>query len=435
MNQLELAVSRYESAVVESLQQLVRINSVLSEEKPGMPFGEGPAKALESVLALCEKLGFRTKNLDNFVGYAEVGQGEEMLGILTHMDVVPEGTGWIYPPYNAVIADGKLFGRGTIDDKGPAIAAIYAVKAVMDAGIPLTKRIRILFGADEETGWRDMDHYMEAGEEVPTYSFAPDANFPVIFAEKGCLYFDLTMDAKEAGILSIAGGTASNAVPESCEIQVLGKDGIPVTVIAEGVAAHASLPEQGENAISKAMEELYTLDVSGTIRCPLASFYHEKIGMDYLGTGFGIAGSDESGCLTWNVGTATVADGKLRLSVDIRYPVTWDSQKLLNTIIAQAGEYGLAVEDAGTSAPLYMPKDSELIRKLMVVYRSITGDESEPLAIGGGTFARAMPNAVAFGPLLPGRPMTEHQKDEYILLEDLKTTTRIYAHAVAAILE
>lgn len=381
MKLLDDILSRYDAAVIESLQQIVRINSVLSDAQPGMPFGEGPAKALEYALSLCEKLGFRTKNLDNYVGYAEIGQGEEMLGILTHLDVVPEGSGWTYPPYSAAIADGKMFGRGTIDDKGPAIAAVYAVKAVADAGIALNKRIRIIFGVDEETGWRDMDYYMVKGEEGPTYSFAPDASFPVIFAEKGCVYFDLTMDAKAADLISIAGGAASNAVPDSCTAQVLSSGGEVLTVSAEGVAAHASLPEQGKNAISKVMEQLYDLHNTGVIHCPAAQFYHEKIGMDYLGSGMGIAGSDESGCLTFNVGTAAVDNGKLVLSVDIRHPVTWDSKQLLETITAQVGAFGLTVEDAGISAPLYMEKDSSLVKKLIHVYREITGDKRSLLLL------------------------------------------------------
>lgn len=435
MYTLDDAVSRYDATVIENLQEIVRINSVLAEEQPGMPFGEGPAKALEYVLNLCRDLGFRTKNMDNYVGYAEIGQGDEMLGILTHLDVVPEGSGWSYPPYSATIADGKLYGRGAIDDKGPAIAAIYAVKAVMDAGIPLRKRVRIIFGTDEETGWRDMDYYFQQGEEVHTYSFAPDASFPVIFAEKGCVYFDLTMDAADSGLLSISGGTASNAVPELCTAQVADVNGKILTFQAEGIAAHASLPEQGENAISKVMEQIYSCHKEGTVHCAISQFYHDKINMDYLGRGFGISGSDESGCLTLNVGTATIKNGKLCFSVDIRHPVAWNSNQILDTITVQAKEYGLMVENAGFSGPLYMKTDSTLIQKLVVVYRELTGDESEPLAIGGGTFARAMPNTVAFGPLLPGRPMTEHQKDEFIFLDDLKLITRIYAHAVTAILE
>lgn len=435
MDLLDNMVSYYDDAVVESLQAIVRINSVPSDAQPGMPFGEGPAKALTYALELCQKLGFRTKNLDNYIGYAEIGQGEEMLGILTHLDVVPEGNGWDYPPYSATIADGKMFGRGTMDDKGAAIAAIYAVKAVADAGIPLTRRIRIIFGADEETGWRDIDYYMEKGEEIPTYSFAPDANFPVIFAEKGCLYFDLTMDTAKAGILSIAGGVASNAVPDSCQIQVPATTDGTLTVNAKGTAAHASLPEHGENAISNAMEQLWMLHEQGKISCPLAQFYHERIGTDYWGTKFGIAGSDESGCLTLNVGTASITDGKVVLSVDIRYPVTWDGEKLLQSITQQAAQYGMQTENAGISSPLYIAKNSALIQKLVGVYQKITGDKRAPIAIGGGTFARAMPNAVAFGPLLPGRPMTEHQANEHIRLDDLKTITRIYAHAVAEILK
>ena len=211
-----------------------------------------------------------------------------------------------------------------------------------------------------------MDHYQQSGAEIPACSFAPDASFPAIFAEKGCVYFDLSTDAAASGILSISGGTASNAVPESCRAQVKAKDGRIITLEASGVAAHASLPEQGENAISKLMEQLYALHMAGELDCPAAVFYHEKIGLDFTGAGFGISGSDESGALTFNVGTARLEEGKLIFSVDIRYPVTWSGDTLLTRITEQAGAYGVTLQNAGASGALYMPKDHTICLNQLV---------------------------------------------------------------------
>ncbi len=432
---IDIAVEKNFDALVKDLQSLIQIKSVYDEEKPGMPFGEGCAAALNRALEICESLGFRTKNFDNYVGYAEIGEGEEMLGVVVHVDVVPEGNGWVEPPYAANIVDGVMYGRGTVDDKGPAVSCIYAVKAIYDAGLIPNKRIRFIFGADEETGWRDLEHYMEIGEEIPTYSIAPDANFPVIFAEKSMLGFDLVMDKKAAGIEEITGGNAVNAVPDHCKAVVTDKAGNKVEVEMTGVAAHASLPELGENAISKLMGELYKKHEAGEIDCPLAVFYNDKIAMDYNGNNFNVNCEDESGNLTMNVGLAGIDGDNVVLGVDVRCPVTHDYNAVVANIKAQAAEYGVTLTNDYATDPLYMEKDSELVKTLMSVYQEITGDMSEPIAIGGATFARAVPNAVAFGALLPGRPLTEHQANEHVVLDDLMLITKIYAQAIAALVQ
>jgi len=429
---IDAAVEKNNDELVKSLQELIRINSVCSDPKPGMPFGEGAAKALENALALCANLGFRTKNLDNYIGYAEIGEGEEIFGIVVHLDVVPEGSGWLYPPFSATIADGKMYGRGTIDDKGPAVSCIYAIKSILDAGIVPNKRIRIIFGADEETAWRDVEYYAEAGEEIPACGIAPDANFPVIFAEEALLGFELRMDKKAAGIEEISGGTASNAVPDSCKAIVLDKNDSPVTIETTGIAAHASLPHLGENAISKLMEQLYAKHESGEINCPVSVFYHDKFGMCYYGEKLGLDVTDDSGRFTCNIGVAKIDGNELVLDVDMRVPVTLDPDDVIAKMKEHIAPYGLTLTGENCTPSVFMDKNGEMIQTLMHVYQEITGDtESEPLAIGGATFARAFPNTVAFGALLPGRPMTEHQKNEFIDLADLLLITKIYAQAIA----
>ena len=431
---LDALIEQQQPALIKSLQEIIRIPSKPGPAQPGMPFGEGPAKALDYALALCQSLGFRTKNIDGYIGYAEIGEGEQMLGILTHLDVVPEGTGWTYPPYGAEIADGKLYGRGTMDDKGPAISCIYAVKAVAEAGIPLHKRIRIIFGTDEEKNWYDIDHYKETNQEIPTVSFVPDGNFPLIFAEKGCVTIDFSIDAEKAGLLELTGGTASNAVPDFCSAKLLTKSGDVLELQASGVAAHASLPHLGENAISKLMEQLYEMDEAGEITCALARFYHEKIGMGIYGEKMDLDISDESGRLTMNIGTARTKDGVITMQMDIRHPISWTCETIRDLVQSQLEPYGIRVTDISIARALFMDLKSELVTTLLGVYREITGDlESKPLAIGGGSYARAIPNAIGFGPVLPGRPWLAHQKDEHVRLDDLHTMTRIYAHAIAAL--
>ena len=215
---IENLVDKYKQDIIKSTQEVIRIKSVEEEAKGDKPFGEGPFRALEYVLNLADKMGFETKNLDNYVGYAEFGQGNETVGILAHLDVVPEGDGWLYPPYKGEIHDGKLYGRGTADDKGPAMAALWAMKIIKDLKLPLNKKVRIIFGTNEETGWGCMKHYF-ANEKAPDMAFTPDANFPVIHAEMGILVFELTKDVNnkctgDILIKDINGGTAVNMVPD-----------------------------------------------------------------------------------------------------------------------------------------------------------------------------------------------------------------------------
>lgn len=429
MKKIDSLIGECQDGMILSLQGLLQIDSVISDPLPEMPFGEGPAKALDYTLELCRSLGFATKNCDGYIGYAEAGQGEEMLGILVHLDVVPAGNGWSHPAFGGEIAGGELFGRGVVDNKGPAVACIYAVKAILDAGILPNKRIRIIFGLDEENDWRDMKHYL-AHEEIPSIAFTPDAEFPLIYAEKGILMLELSMKKEGSGIRSIQGGQVVNAVPDHCQAVVAGINGEDVVLQAKGIAAHGSTPEQGQNAISKLMAELYQLHLQKKADCPFSVFYHQLIGDAIHGEKIGIDCQDESGRLTFNVGLANCDEDAVRLMIDIRHPVTSDREQLLEAIQTKTAPFGVEITKVQHKPSLFMEKDHPLVQTLLSTYRELTGDNAPPLAIGGGTYARAIPNAVAFGPGLPGRPRTEHQKDERIALEDLELIARIYAHAI-----
>ncbi len=451
--------------VIISTQELVRIKSVEEEALPGMPFGEGVNEALEYSLKLSDQLGFKTKNVDGYAGYAEIGQGEEILGILVHVDVVPEGSNWTYPPYAAEIHDGKLFGRGSIDDKGPAIAAIYAMKAVQESGITLNKRVRVIFGTNEESGWGGLNYYLEH-EEIPSVGFAPDAEYPAIHGEKGILIFDLEREFTKScccscegvQIKSIKGGNAPNMVPDYCEAVLSGTDLVSVkdalgayvkeyevrlewkeeegqaTIQSFGVSAHGSLPEYGQNAISQLMVFLASLNLESCDLCDFIKFYNKKIGMEYYGQSIGCGLEDEvSGKLIFNVGLIDLTEENVKVVVNIRYPVTSSMEEVYQGIEKELEGTQVKLVKGEHKGPLYVPADDELVKNLMAVYREMTGDDSEPITIGGGTYARGIEKAVAFGPLFPGQPELAHQKDEYIGVEDLILNTKIYAKAIVAI--
>lgn len=461
VNIIKNLVDNYENEIIESLQGIIKIKSVEEAPKPGMPFGEGPYKALVYALDLSEKMGFKTKNLDGYAGYAEFGEGEETVGVLVHLDVVPEGKGWTYPPYGGEIHDGKIYGRGTTDDKGPAIAALYAMKALKESNLPLTRKVRIIFGTNEETGWGCMDYYFKH-EEAPTMAFTPDADFPVIYGEKGIISFDLVqkLDSNccaDVRLIDLKGGNASNMVPDYAEAifelddtnelenkfnNYMKDKNIPVEIhiednrvkiSAKGISAHGSTPEKGKNAISYLMQVLGNILEGQCELCDFISIYNERIAFKHNGEGIGCAFEDDiSGKLTFNPGLIKYEDGKIILTINVRYPIKTSSKEVYDGIRENLKDTKIElIEGKSDTKPLYVPKDNFLVEKLMEVYRKETGDmDSEPITIGGGTYARAMKNAVAFGPVFPGQEELAHQKDEYISIEHLMKITKIYAHAL-----
>lgn len=427
----------------KTAQELIQIKSIKYDgaaseaycPTPGAPFGRGIADALQYVLKLCASFGMRTKNCNGYAGYAEVGEGEEMLGILVHLDVVPEGNGWTYPPYGGQIHDGKLYGRGAIDDKGPAAAVIFAVKSLMDAGFSFKKRVRLIFGLDEECDWEDMDYYT-AYEEHPAFGFTPDADFPLIYGEKGILQLDFVLKDPDLGNIVITGGTAANAVADHCEARICSKEKVLYETSAQGTAAHASTPEEGCNAISEVMEHLYERKNSQPLCLSkglerFIDFYHHKIGFSLHGEQMGCdCGDSETGRLTFNVGKIRTQQGELRLSVDLRCPATLSDTSIVNILQQNALDYGLEIQQVDFMKPVFSDCSSPLVKTLLEVYQEETGDTTQPMTMGGGTYARAMDHIVAFGPLFPGQKATEHMENEYISLEHLTAITRIYAHAI-----
>ncbi|HEW6639698.1 TPA: dipeptidase [Streptococcus pneumoniae] len=423
-----------------SLKTLISYPSVLNEGENGTPFGQAIQDVLEKTLEICQDIGFTTY-LDpkGYYGYAEIGQGAELLAILCHLDVVPSGdeADWQTPPFEATIKDGWVFGRGVQDDKGPSLAALYAVKSLLDQGIQFKKRVRFIFGTDEETLWRCMARYNTI-EEQASMGFAPDSSFPLTYAEKGLLQVKLHGPGSDQLELEVGG--AFNVVPDKAnyqgplyeqvcnDLKEAGYDyqSTEQTVTALGVPKHAKDASQGINAVIRLATILAPLQEH-----PALSFLATQAGQD--GTGrqiFGDIADEPSGHLSFNVAGLMINHERSEIHIDIRTPVLADKEELVELLRRCAQNYQLRYEEFDYLAPLYVAKDSKLVSTLMQIYQEKTGDNSPAISSGGATFARTMPNCVAFGALFPGAKQTEHQANECAVLEDLYRAMDIYAEAV-----
>ncbi len=442
--------------IITTIQEWIKIPSVEGDPADDMPFGEEVHRALTTALKKGENLGFKVKNIDNYAGHIEIGEGDDVLAVLCHLDVVPEGSGWTYPPYSAEIHDGKIYGRGTIDDKGPAVAALYALKIVDDLGIKLNKKVRLILGTNEESGMKGIDYYLKK-EKMPDLAFSPDATYPAIHAEKGILDLEFTYpldkNNSSVSILSIKGGNARNMVPDFCEAKLKGidkktaknlltdfnydKDALNLeendsilTISYKGVSAHGSTPQEGDNAVSRLLSLLSFLVDDDNPTAEFINFYNEKIGLESNGMSIGCADNDQvSGDLTFNVGIINVNNDKAEFYVNIRYPVSSNGDKVISDIKENIPEK-LTVKKYREAKPLFVEKDDPFIVTLMNAYREFTNDDKDPIAIGGGTYARKMKKGVAFGPLFPGEKELAHQKNEFISIDNLIKSTAIYAKTI-----
>jgi succinyl-diaminopimelate desuccinylase len=441
--------------MIKSIQEVVKIKSVLDEPKPGKPFGEGVNKALE----IAEELGFKTVNLDGYMGYAEYGEGEDYVGVLGHLDVVPEGEGWKFPPYGAEIHDGKMYGRGTMDDKGPIITTLYSLKILKDLKLPLSKKVRIIFGTNEESGCSEVEYYNNR-EKPPVYGFTPDGEYPIIYGEKGITVFNLVKDINinhngNIVVEYIKGGERANVVPNYCEAglkaknvsevvkslkELASKNGFDsdielkdetIVVKVKGLAAHGSTPELGKNAVMQMFKLLGDINADKSDIMDVVNFFNKYVGFETDGKSFGVALEDkESGKLTFNVGAVNTESNKISIALNLRYPVTCKYDDMMNPFKARIDGKGFRIEDMMHQKPLFFPEDHPLIKILQKVYTEQTGEKAELLAIGGGTYAKDMPNMVAFGPMVPGEPETIHNANEYIKIDQIVRNAKIYAHAI-----
>lgn len=431
--------------MVETLQKVVSFNTEKGTATANAPFGQNVADCLHYVLNLCESFGLSTYNCDNYAGHADfAGSGDEILGILGHLDVVPANPAeWKYPPFAGEIHEGKLFGRGAMDDKGPMIACLFAVKALKEAGFKPTKTVRLIFGCDEESGMQCVEHYFQK-MPYPTVSFSPDGDFPVINVEKGICQFDIVCGKLPDGV-TLTAGERANVVPSRCVAALKGVDPTSLDVSAfanlkavacpcgcgteltgTGKAAHGSTPDEGVNATHNVIRFLHT-------RYPeneTLAFLAEHL-CDTDGTSWGIALNDEiSGKLTCNLGVLrTEADGTLRATVDIRFPASFNCDKML-ALIGENTPANFRIVEGHTTNPLHVPAGTELVSTLMDVYNSYCGTNLKPLAIGGGTYSKCLPNCVSFGPLFPGEEQTIHMPNEQMILDNYKKMSELYLEAI-----
>ena len=421
----------------EDLSALVAIDSVLDEEGQA-PFGQSVQKALETVVEIAGNLGFETMiDPEGYYGYAEIGEGEELFGVLGHVDVVPVGdlNNWDSDPFELTEKDGKLYGRGTTDDKGPLLASMYALKAILDEGYKLNQRVRFIFGADEESLWRCMDAYT-AKEELPNMGFTPDSSFPLNYAEKGLIEFYL--HTNEESSVRLEGGGPLNAVPEQARVdydeeveKALKELGYNYKreeddLVVYGKAVHAMAADQGENAIVYAAQALHKAGKRNTMIDFMVDVLANPNGEGI----YGVVEDEASGKLMLTVGNVEFTENSQKVGIDMRFPVSYSKEFIDEGLKKVGAKHQVQVEDYDYLPSVYLERDSELVKSLMKAYQEVTGDmESEPRLSGGATYARAMENIVAFGALLPGKEQTEHQPNENIVIEDMKVAIEVYIEA------
>lgn len=449
IQQLHQWIDQNEAALLQTLQDLLRIPSIEGEPAENAPFGIENRQALDSMLKLACDFGMKTHDVEGYCGWAEFGEGKNLILILGHLDVVPVGPGWKFDPFGATIDGDYLYSRGAVDDKGPTVAAFYAAKAIMECFPAIGARIRTVFGCNEESGFKCIERYVQT-EELPTYGFAPDAGWPLYHAEKGITNLQVTSEpiTGEMAFVSLEGGQRTNIVIDSAEGVVriaatarkdieekLAKnwdhnltyswDGDLLKVHAKGKAAHGSWPHGGDNAAIRILR--FWMEIS-----PVSTKiqYEEWFELTHIGgSGIGVDGRDEISELTCNLGIVRTEGGKLKLTFNLRYPVTWKGPEIAERskkVLAQMNNQ-YTLEQLNDSEPLYFPLEHPLVKTVLDAYEAETGEKRKPGVMGGGTYARAVPNCVAIGTGWAGDGEA-HQTDERIKVAHLTKMAKIYAH-------
>lgn len=409
---------------VTSISESIRFDSSLAPAAADMPFGKGAADCLKHFLETAQSLGFETRNYDNYVGEVIFGEGEPF-AVLAHLDVVPAGNDWTKPPFGGLVEDGKIWGRGAMDDKGPAFCSLYAMKQIRDEGFRPRKTIKLIVGCNEENGWACIDYYKKT-LGMPDTGFSPDGGFPVIYAEKGILHVRLHFPMKNAPFSFFEGGESYNMVCDRCEAtprtlaltsaRALGFEIRNKKLISHGKSAHASTPELGQNAIEPML--VYFENKSPDIKRVLDCLFRDVYGLRQL--------RDETGPLTISPDLIKYRRGELQVVCDIRYPATMP----LSAVMEKLSGFGVKYETLRHQAPLMQDKNGTLVSELLAAYEQYTGKKTAPVAIGGGTYARALRCGVAFGPEEDGDEPVVHQADEYITIDRVDMLLHIYADAL-----
>lgn len=462
-DRLDQIVASYKDELIANIQKWVSVPSVQGEcAGENAPFGTEVRRMLDMALEDARAFGFEVRDIDGYAGDVSFGAGSETMGMLAHLDVVPAGDGWQHAPWGGEVDGGRIYGRGTTDDKGPALCALYAMRAVKEAGIPMKDGVRLILGCDEETGMSDMRHYAEK-MKMPDYGFSPDAEFPVINIEKGGMNVLLSKvtggeDGAAIPVYSLYAGERPNVVPAEaraviglgamrlqdladrlCDIEAahedfhLSCDEIPgnrAEIVATGVNAHGAMPHLGVNAAGMLLIALKALGAGGGSREAIAMLA-DAVGMQTTGEALGIACEDAlSGALTCNLGILRYDGNEISAHLDCRYPICGDEVRMLGSAVKAVAPAGLSVKLISSHAPLHVPADHKIVKGLLKVYHEVTGLEAYTIAIGGGTYSRMMPNTVAFGVCFPGDMDLCHVADEYIDIEKMMLGVKIFAHAI-----
>ena len=444
---MQNVMEKYFNEIVESTVEILKFDSSLKEAEENYPFGKETADCLEYFLKLASEMGFETHNYDNYVGEVVFGEGQEF-AVLAHLDVVPAGSGWKYPPFGGVINDDlsdggvagmKIWGRGAMDDKTPAIVCLYALKALKEEGFAPKRKIKLIVGCNEEAGWKCIEHYKKVAK-MPREGFTPDANFPVIYAEKGILHFSVYFPLNEAPIYGLTAGERVNMVCDSASVFLTRKlasklvnyenpiegtrlsyDNTTNMLKVYGKSAHASTPHLGANALQALLYFLgsFNEDCQKAYDC----LFNDVTGLTSL--------QDKTGALTLSPNLATIENGFLKITADIRFPATMALEKVTEKL----DEFGAEYKINNYQPPIYADPNGKLISTLVGVYNKVTGKNEAPIAIGGGTYARALKYGCAFGPEIEGEEATIHQANEYVTFDRIRLMSEIYYTAIKQICE
>lgn len=455
---IDSLIDGWRDEIYETLKGWVAIDSPSVEPAgEGRPFGENVRRALDLALSDAEKMGFAVRNFDGYAGDITLGEGEQTLGMLAHLDVVPAGDGWTHDPFACERENGRVYGRGVMDDKGPAIAALYAMRAVRDAGVALKDGVRLILGCDEEVAMRGLLHYASK-VKMPDYGFSPDAEYPLINIEKGGINILLSClcageEDAEIPVYEINAGERVNVVPGTARA-VVGTKSVSAADIEKrlagaeykvavtdlgngraqiettGVQAHASVPELGLNAAGLLFNALVRCGAGGGVKAAVAAM-DKYFGTEGDGRSAGIAAEDsECGNLTCNIGLVRFDGVHFEVTLDIRYPLATNEERILGQMCYKLTDTPLSVRRLSGRTVHHVPADHKVVKGLLEVYHDVTGLPAYPIAIGGGTYSRMMPNTVAFGINFPGDVDTCHMPDEYVDWEKFILSVKIFAHAI-----
>ena len=442
-------VLKIKDQMIEDIKMLCAIPSTQDDNTVAefAPFGKANRQALDAMLKIGKRDGFKVEDVDGYAGHIDIGEGNETFGILGHLDVVPVNEiGWDSDPFEVIIKDDKLYGRGVADDKGPLLAGYYAAKIINSLNLPVKMKIRVIFGCNEELGSRCVKYYFSK-KPYPKMGFTPDASFPVVYGEKAGCEFVIEGNVEKGGLIYLSAGNRANIVPETCEAVICGnykqyvdsyksflsinnltgdieEEGNHTKLVLKGKSAHASTPEEGINAVVYLCKYLATV-----VDNKLVNFILEylddcngkKLGIDHVGV---------MGPLTLNLGIISYCTENFKITLDLRCPHDMDFDNMISKFQTVCANYGFN-ESHNIGKALYVDPDSKLIKTLHEAYVNVTGDTvNKPQTMGGGTYAKSMPNCVAFGAEFLGEDNLIHGNNENIKIESLLKATEIYCQAI-----